>query len=527
MELHRTGNATCPTNLLSIPLATAVAFLLFAGSSRAQSSDPSAGVGLSDNLQRVPAHPADPTHGVAIQPVSTGTVNTYSVGDNAIDFTPGSGLCGSNQGQTIGWQFDLAVPITVSAMTWYDDGQDGLELDHEVGIWDPSGALVATTHVIIPAGTAAPLDGIWRTVAIAPTVLPAGSGYIVGGYNGDHSECLSFDVVQVPDSSIVYFDANFSDVNGVFERPTNNSAAINGFYGVSFQVTDGAPSEENAVDFDVDSGLCGSNSAQTIGWAFDVVNPVTITSMSWFDSFQDGLEVGHEVGIFAPDGTLIPETNVVIPAGTGAELDGIWRTVSIPPTTLPVGAGYIVGGYNGAHGECLNFNVSQTVHPDLSYVGATFSPLNGIFERPTSNSAASNGFYGVSFQVSSGDGGDIGVAYCAPGGPNSFSPGGGVLTSTGGYGTAGATFQISDVPDQPGLLFSGPDQINLPFGCGSRCVGGQVVRGDVLLPAGNSISATFDMIAAAGLDNIQFWYRDPANFACGSSFNLSNALRKP
>ena len=49
----------------------------------------------------------------------------------------------------------------------------------------------------------------------------------------------------------------------------------------------------------------------------------------------------------------------------------------------------------------------------------------------------------------------------------------------------------------------------------------------MLLPAGNSISATFDMSAAAGLDNIQFWYRDPANFACGSSFNLSNALRKP
>ena len=71
-------------------------------------------------------------------------------------------------------------------------------------------------------------------------------------------------------------------------------------------------------------------------------------------------------------------------------------------TELPAGVGYIVGGYNGEHTECLSANVDQTVHPDLSYFDATFAPINSIFERPTSFSGADNGFYGVGFQIGGG-----------------------------------------------------------------------------------------------------------------------------
>ena len=117
------------------------------------------------------------------------------------------------------------------------------------------------------------------------------------------------------------------------------------------------------------------------------------------------------------------------------------------------------------------------------------------------------------------------TAYCAPANANSVSATGGVLTSTGGYGTASATFDITDVPNQPGLLYSGPNQIDLPFGCGRRCVGGTITRGSIVVPSGNvALGVSFDMSLATTL-NIQYWFRDPANLAaCGDAFNLSNAL---
>ena len=115
-------------------------------------------------------------------------------------------------------------------------------------------------------------------------------------------------------------------------------------------------------------------------------------------------------------------------------------------------------------------------------------------------------------------------AYCAPGNANSISANGAVLTSTGGYGTAGATFQLTDIPNQPGLLFAGPNGIDAPFGCGRRCVGGTTIRGPVVFPSGNQLSTSFDMSPANAV-NIQYWYRDPLNLAsCGAAYNLSNAL---
>jgi hypothetical protein len=123
--------------------------------------------------------------------------------------------------------------------------------------------------------------------------------------------------------------------------------------------------------------------------------------------------------------------------------------------------------------------------------------------------------------------GSIGTPYCAPGNANSVSPGGAVLTGTGGFGSAAATFTITNTPaTQNGILYAGPNQPNLPFGCGNRCVGGTTIRGPVTNPgASTTLNTSFDMSPANAV-NIQWWYRDPANFmACGNVFNLSNALQ--
>jgi len=150
----------------------------------------------------------------------------FAQSTHVIDFDTSTGLCGGNSDQN------------VSAMTWYDDFQNGLTLSHEVAIWNPDGS-IAAGPVVIPAGSGATLDDIWRRVDINPVNLGSASGYIVGGFNGaGQSDCLAFDVTQTVDSNITFIDATFSGFNTVLERPTNFSVAINGFYGPSFKIGD-------------------------------------------------------------------------------------------------------------------------------------------------------------------------------------------------------------------------------------------------------------------------------------------------
>lgn len=152
------------------------------------------------------------------------------------------------------------------------------------------------------------------------------------------------------------------------------------------------------LTFDASTGSSGSNQGQSVGWQFDVLAPIVVTGLGWFDEGGDGLVIGHTVGIWAPDGTLL--ASVAVPSGVGAALDGQFRTVSIPSLALGVGAGYIVGGENfSANTERLAFNVVQAVNPNISFFDATFSDLGGGFQRPTQFSVADNGFYGPSFSV--------------------------------------------------------------------------------------------------------------------------------
>jgi len=117
------------------------------------------------------------------------------------------------------------------------------------------------------------------------------------------------------------------------------------------------------------------------------------------------------------------------------------------------------------------------------------------------------------------------ISYCSSA-ANSISAGGGQLASTGGYNTAAAGFNVTAVPNQPGILYTGLNAISInPFGCGERCVGGSITRFGPFVPAGNTLNVTINMTSGAG-NKIQYWYRDPNNFmACGDVFNLTNALQ--
>jgi len=152
-----------------------------------------------------------------------------------LTFDENTGGNANNGNQSVGWQFDVLSSLTVTGLGWFDENVDGLAVAHRVGIWDPTGALLASA--VVPAGTTAPLDGQFRTVAISPITLTVGNGYIVGGENfATNTERLASNVTQTVNPSIRYIDATFSLIGSGFERPTNFSVATTGFYGPSFSI---------------------------------------------------------------------------------------------------------------------------------------------------------------------------------------------------------------------------------------------------------------------------------------------------
>ncbi|HIL36065.1 MAG TPA: peptidase S8 [Planctomycetes bacterium] len=126
------------------------------------------------------------------------------------------------------------------------------------------------------------------------------------------------------------------------------------------------------------------------------------------------------------------------------------------------------------------------------------------------------------------------VTYCDPG-SNSWSGSGATLLWTGGVSVANNNLEFfaTGVPgNQFGLFFFGPNQVSLPVGNGTICVGGNLVRMPVIQADGlGTASQLFDLSSAplagavvSGVTwNFQFWYRDPV--AGGAGFDFSQAVQ--
>jgi hypothetical protein len=83
---------------------------------------------------------------------------------------------------SLGFQFTTNVPVSVTALGYFDFGHDGFMTAHDVGIFDASGNLLFLTQ--LSAGTINPLVGDFRYQAIAPFLLPGGQLFIIAGTTG-------------------------------------------------------------------------------------------------------------------------------------------------------------------------------------------------------------------------------------------------------------------------------------------------------------------------------------------------------
>lgn len=124
----------------------------------------------------------------------------------------------------------------------------------------------------------------------------------------------------------------------------------------------------------------------------------------------------------------------------------------------------------------------------------------------------------------------LGSNYCSSNANSTGSPA--VISLTGSDSVALADLRLTSepVPNQPGIFFYAPSQIEVPFGNGFLCISGGIVRLPVVVASGNTVSYTLDFgsLPAAGQINpgdtwnFQHWMRDPAGG--GTFFNTSNAV---
>ena len=126
------------------------------------------------------------------------------------------------------------------------------------------------------------------------------------------------------------------------------------------------------------------------------------------------------------------------------------------------------------------------------------------------------------------------TSYC-PATANSFSTGGASLTAYGSTSVAANNLSLQATGIPPGrsaALFMGPQQASLPFGNGTLCVGGGIVRLPILISnaqggaqqyLNQSSSQLSGLLTAGSTWNMQFVYRDPSMGPAG--YNASNALQ--
>ena len=97
----------------------------------------------------------------------------------AVDLSSASYITGRANTSVQGWEFVALANIIVTDVGWLDHEDNGLTTAHEVGIFNDAGDLL--TSGTVPSGTKSPLQNEFRYVAVDPTLLSAGSTYVIGG----------------------------------------------------------------------------------------------------------------------------------------------------------------------------------------------------------------------------------------------------------------------------------------------------------------------------------------------------------
>jgi hypothetical protein len=142
----------------------------------------------------------------------------------------GAGLVFTNPIEfTIGWAFDVTTPVRVTALGVWDEGLNGPNSAHGVGLWTGAGALLASTTV--PADLGAELkvasavsQGQWLFETI-PT-LTLDPGHYVMGATTDADEFRAFQPSVILDPALANIDSGKFAVGATLQFPNLDEADL-------------------------------------------------------------------------------------------------------------------------------------------------------------------------------------------------------------------------------------------------------------------------------------------------------------
>ena len=165
----------------------------------------------------------------------------------AVDFAEGGTASGfGDSPRTAGWRFELTRAETLAGLGFWDEGADGLSVNHQVGLWTDDGVLV-TSAIVNNQGLAFPSassNGSWiftklnDLISLEPGIYRV-AGLIDTDFTADLVRSFFFD-----DSSLS-FAAPVSWLNPAFGPPSSGFqfpeliqdpfiTNINGYYGANF-----------------------------------------------------------------------------------------------------------------------------------------------------------------------------------------------------------------------------------------------------------------------------------------------------
>lgn len=139
-----------------------------------------------------------------------------------------------------------------------------------------------------------------------------------------------------------------------------------------------------------------TNNSWSIGWSFNVLSSINVTSLGMYDDNGDGFASGRsDVGIYNSSGTLLVSTTV---SSTDA-LNGFFRMKAISPFSLAVGNNYYIAGTTGSDNYTWNPDGFSTI-PEIQFVADAFRQ-SGTLVFPNQGSSGVTGWFGPNFGVTS------------------------------------------------------------------------------------------------------------------------------